>query len=113
MPNTLAHGTNAVYGGAIGASIAAVFGVSLSVVCLAALGSILSVSILQKFSLKIGFLIIISATSAAAFLTPYIHSNFNSISMEGIAFFTSASGIAFWGHIMSAINNKIDSFGKK
>ena len=113
MPNSIAHGTNAVYGGAIGAAIAAAFGVSLSVVFLAALGSILSVSILQKFSLKIGFLIIISATFASAFLTPYIHPKFNSISMEGIAFFTSAGGITFWGNVTSSIKNIIDAFGKK
>ena len=115
MPDPITHANigNTITGGTLSVMIAAIFGVQLSVVFCALLGAILAVAIMQKFSLKIGFLIILSGTSAAAFSTPWLHSGLPLINENGIAFFTAAGGIAFWGNLKNAIAAKLKSAGEK
>ena len=119
MPDPITHSANAIYGGkaiyggTFGAIIAATFGVPLSVVFCALLGAILAVSIMHKFSLSIGFLIIVSGTAGAAFATPWLHSVMPLINENGIAFFTAAGGITFWGNVKNAVAAKLKSAGEK
>lgn len=113
MPDPITHSTNAVLGGTIGAMVAAIFGVSISVVFSSALGAILAVALLHKFSLKIGFLIIIAGTASASFLTPWLHDFTPRVAMEGIGFFVAAGGITFWGQASKAISAKIEALGAK
>jgi hypothetical protein len=113
MPDPITHGANAATGGALGALIASTFGVSLPVVLFAAFGSIMAVALMQKFSLRVGFLIITSGTAAASFLTPWLHSLQPLINENGIAFFVAAGGIAFWGKLQKAVSEKIEKWGEK